>query len=177
MTGCSFARLTGVPVIETERLILRAPVLADMASVVAFLGSERARFVGGPHGPDVARLRFAAGVGGWALRGFGWWVIEERATGAVAGRTGLSVFEGIDGPELGWHLHEGFEGKGIAHEAALAARAHAARAWGIARPVSCIDRDNTRSRHLAERLGAAYEAEGTVMGHPCQIWRHPEAAA
>ena len=121
-----------------------------------------------------------AGIGHWALRGYGMWMIEHRATGTAAGRVGMILNDGWDEPELGWHIYDGFEGKGYAYQAALAARDHAARHFGLDGVISYIDATNTRSLHLAERLGARFERDGTVVGTPCQVWRHPrigEAAA
>ena len=53
--------LTGTPVIHTKRLILRAPEPWDAAPFCAFLGSDRARFVGGTTNlirVEVVRSRF-----------------------------------------------------------------------------------------------------------------------
>ena len=30
---------------------------------------------------------------------------------------------------------------------------------------------------LAEKLGATYERDGSVIGTPCHVWRHPKEAA
>ena len=85
--------------------------------------------------------------------------------------------EGWSEPELGWHIFEGFEGKGFAVEAALEIRRFAAREWGITAPISHIAADNERSIALAKRLGASFERVGEVVGHPCHIYRHPKTEA
>lgn len=171
----TLATLTGIPVIQTERLILRAPRESDHPAMVAFYASDRSRFVGGPCDAFDAWGRLMAGLGHWALRGYGWWVVEERATGAVAGRLGVGFSHGWDEPELGWHIYEGFEGRGLAMEGALAARHHANTVWGMGPLISYIVPENTRSRALAERMGATVEREGVVVGHPCLVYRHPVA--
>ena len=101
------------------------------------------------------------------------WMIEDRATGAPAGRVGVINNDGWDEPELGWHLFEGFEGQGVAYEAALAARAYAAEHQGLDALISYVDPANHRSAALARRLGAKIERDGTVNGHACKVWRHP----
>lgn len=169
----ALAQLIGFPVLETARLTLREPREGDLDAMAAFYASDRSRWVGGPCDRFAAAGRLLAGLGHWALRGYGWWVLEERASGAVAGRAGIAFLDGWDEPELGWHLYDGFEGKGLAYEAVLAARRHAAQAWGMAAPISYIAHDNARSRALAERLGARVEREGMVVGHPCLVYRHP----
>lgn len=172
----AFAQITGIPVLETERLILREPREADLDAMAAFYASDRSRWVGGPCDRFGASVRLMSGLGHWALRGYGWWLLAERASGAVVGRAGVGLFAGWDEPELGWHIYDGFEGKGLAQEAARAARRHAATAWGMGPLISYIAHDNTRSRALAERLGARVEREGTVAGHPCLVYRHPQEA-
>ncbi|HMO06723.1 MAG TPA: GNAT family N-acetyltransferase, partial [Paracoccaceae bacterium] len=113
----------------------------------------------------------------WASRGHGWWMIEDRATGRVAGRCGIGYPWGPETPELGWQVYDGFEGRGLAHEAAGAALAHAQGAWGLRGIVSLIHPDNARSRRLAARLGARFDRLGEIEGDPCEVWLHREGAA
>ncbi len=164
-----------IPVIETEQLILRGPEARDFEPYADFGASERSRFVGGPFSRMDAWRSFLAGLGHWALRGFGMWMVEHRATGATAGRIGMIEHDGWPEPELGWHIYDGYEGQGLAREGALAARAHAARHQGLDRVISQIAPDNTRSLALARRLGATFERDGTLLDAPVQIWRHPSA--
>ncbi|WP_298945720.1 GNAT family N-acetyltransferase [uncultured Paracoccus sp.] len=166
-----------IPVIETPHLILREPRLADFKAAATFAASDRARFVGGPMGRGEAWPRFAAGAGHWALKGFGMWIVEEKATGAVVGRIGLLEPEGWPEIELGWQVYDGFEGKGYAYEAAMAARDYAYRVMGLPPMISFIVPENTRSRRLAERMGATVEREAEVLGVPCLVYRHPKVQA
>lgn len=162
-----------IPVIETQRLRLRAPREGDHAAMAQFYASDRSRFVGGPCSAFDAWGRLLSGLGHWALRGYGWWALEERASGAMAGRLGVVLHPGWDEPELGWHLYDGFEGRGLALEGALAARHYANTVWGMGPLISYIVPENVRSRALAERMGARVEREGSVVGHPCLVYRHP----
>ena len=166
-----------IPVIKTERLILRAPCEADFDAFAAFGASERSRFVGGP----VPRIRswggFLAMFGHWVLRGFGMWMVEDRASGQTAGRVGMIYNDSWDEPELGWHIFDGFEGRSLAYEAALAARRHAATRQGLDGVISYIDPENSRSVALARRLGAFHERDGTLLGHTVHVYRHPKEAA
>jgi len=166
-----------VPVIETDRLILRAPRFEDLEAITAFGLSERSRFVGGPVEDWQSWSILTGMIGHWIIRGFGWWMIEERATGRVAGRTGIGHHIDWPEPELGWHLYDGFEGKGIAFEAALAAREHAHAVMGLGPLISLIAHENIRSRRLAERLGAVPESETVIRGTPCLLFRHPMGTA
>ncbi|SFB07242.1 Protein N-acetyltransferase, RimJ/RimL family [Poseidonocella pacifica] len=165
-----------IPVLETERLILRAPREEDFEAFAAFAQSPRNVFVGGIAPRFDAWRGFLSGLGHWALRGYGFFVVEVRETGAVAGRVGLCYHDGWPEPEIGWIIFDGFEGHGYAHEAALAARGWAARALGMTRLISLIDPDNHRSEALARRLGAVPEADWTIEDKHVRIWRHPEVA-
>lgn len=165
-----------IPVIETERLVLREPRMSDFDAHVSFAMSERAHFVGGPFDRFGAWRGFTSGIGHWALFGYGMWTVEDKETGKPAGRIGVHRPDGWPEPELGWSIYQGFEGKGVAFEAALAARRGAGIHFGITAPISFIVPENIRSRHLAERLGAWVEREGELLGHPCLVYRHPKDA-
>ncbi|GGH37085.1 Protein N-acetyltransferase, RimJ/RimL family [Cribrihabitans marinus] len=171
------AVLRDIPVIATDRLVLRGPLESDFAAHAAFYTSPRSHLVGGPADRFQAWRIFLSGLGHWALRGYGMWMVTERDGGQPVGRVGFINGLDWDEPELGWHLYDGYEGKGYAYEAACAARDHGARHFGIAAPISYIVPENARSLALAERLGASFERDGTVVGTPCQVWRHPRAGA
>lgn len=169
--------LLSVPVLETERLRLRGPVIADLDALADFMTSDRARFVGGPIGREDSWRMLMRMAGHWALRGYGLWLAEERETGKLAGWAGILHHIDWTEPELAWSVFPDFEGKGIAYEAALAARDHAARHFGVVAPMSQIDPKNARSRRLAERLGAHFERDGEMHGQPIHIYRHPNPEA
>ena len=164
-----------IPVIQTQDLILRGYRDSDFEAVAAFCSSPRSAFVGGPHDRWACWRAFLAGAGHWALRGFGMWMVEHRASTRVAGRVGLILNDGWHEPELGWHIYDGFEGQGFAYQSVFAARAYAAQHQGLDRVISYIDAQNVRSIRLAHRLGAAFEREAMLLGAPCQIYRHPSA--
>jgi RimJ/RimL family protein N-acetyltransferase len=66
------------------------------------------------------------------------------------------------------------EGKGLAHEAALAVRGWAYGSRGLGALVSYIDPGNARSIRLAERLGARRDDEAPKPeGEVCVTYRHP----
>ena len=167
-----------IPVLETERLILRAPRLEDLDALAAFFASPRAQYVGGPTTRFQSWRSLLTVTGHWVMRGYGYWTMEDRATGQPAGRVGVHFHEGEwPEPELGWHVFNGFEGKGYAYEAALAARRAAATQFGLGPLISLIAPENARSIRLAERLGATVECKGEVFGHPCLMFRHPRETA
>ena len=166
------------PIIETERLLLRAPKRADFDSYAATLMSDRARYIGGPFTLEGAWADFSKDVAGWVLNGFGLWAIESRETGEFLGVVGPQQPPYFPETEFGWVLVEAAEGKGVAYEAALAARAFCYERFGFTTLVSHIDVPNQRSIRLAERLGAirddAAPRPAVSLSDPSfLIYRHP----
>jgi ribosomal-protein-alanine N-acetyltransferase len=168
MTGVS------IPVIETARLRLRAPQASDLPAYSAFRGSERARVLGGPWSEAEAFDQMCALIGHWQLRGFGRWMVADKATDAPLGVVGIMHPPDWPEPEIGWSVFADAEGRGVAFEAALATRDYAYRVLGWQRVVSLIVPGNTRSERLAERLGCRRDAN---FPHPdfgsLTIWVHP----
>lgn len=163
-----------IPELETERLVMRAPSPGDFEAEAAFYHSDRSRHVGGPMPRDQAWRSFAAIIGHWVIRGFGFWAVVERETGLYCGRVGLWFPDGWPEPEIGWMVMGPAEGRGIAHEAAKRARSYAYDALGWTTVISLIADDNDRSKALAARMGAVWESayEHPSYG-PMQVYRHP----
>jgi RimJ/RimL family protein N-acetyltransferase len=109
-------------------------------------------------------------VGHWGLRGFGQWLLEERATGELVGRAGLYFPEGWPGLEVGWTLARSRWGQGLATEAGRAAVDWAFAELATDRVISLIAPDNHRSRRVAERLGASREGRTAILGHDVDIF-------
>lgn len=166
------------PTLQTRRLVLRLPVMADFPAYRAFVTSPRARWMGGPHDAARAWDWFCNDVAQWALLGLGGLTITlgGKPIGQVAVCHGPLFPE----PELGWFLHDAaHEGQGYATEAAAALRDWALGPRGLASLVSYIDPDNAASLRLAARLGGVHDASAaTPSGAPCLAFRyHPEAVA
>ena len=167
--------LTNAPTLETERLVLRGPAPTDFEPLIAFLTDQtRAAGFGGYDTRHDAWRWVALSVGHWHIHGYGYFTIEDKATGQPAGITGIWNPDGWPEPELGWVVFDGYEGRGIAYEAAARAREWAYEALGFTTLTSNIVPGNTRSVALAERLGAWFEREYTnvTMGRD-MLFRHP----
>lgn len=161
-----------IPVIESERLILRPYNDSDFDAFADFFASERARYYGGSCDRNDAWRRMAAFAGHWLLRGYGVWALEEKATGAFIGQSGLWYPEGWPEREITWMVLAAYEGRGFASEAALRVRAHALETLGWTRLVSCIQPENEPSIKLAERVGAVYERKQSIPGRDFLVYRH-----
>lgn len=168
------AALTTAPTLSTARLTLRGPERGDLPAFTRFMTSAPSMIAQGETtSPEQAWFAFLTGIGHWQWHGFGFFVLQERATGAPVGRVGLLKHSNWPEIELAWHLFEQGEGKGYATEAAQAVRDWARDHLGLTRLVSYIDHRNTASQAVARRLGAT--TDGTRAPHEpeAEIWVHP----
>lgn len=168
--------MTG-PVIETARLRLRQPEAKDGADYAAFYQSDRSRYMGGPQSELYSWLDYYAEVGHWTIRGFGMFAVTMKGDDRALGLVGPWFPPTWPEHEIGWVLWAEAEGKGIAREAATAARAHAYRDLGWKTAVSYIHPENARSIRLAEALGARPDPEAATPFPGSLIYRHPAPEA
>jgi RimJ/RimL family protein N-acetyltransferase len=157
-----------VPVLRTARCTLRAPELGDFDALHAILGSERGADMGGPFSAEETWSDLCGQTATWLLRGHGMWTVEHA--GAPAGFVLIGTEPGDREHELGWLMSAPHEGRGLAFEAASAARDHARDALALPSLVSYVTVGNARSERLAARLGAA--PEGTLYDGAVRAWRH-----
>lgn len=163
-----------VPVIHTERLTLRAHRLEDYEDCCAMWGDPIVtQHIGGkPSTRQQTWSRILSYAGHWALLGFGYWVIEDTATGQFAGEVGFADFKrdiapsmrGV--PEVGYALSPAFHGRGYATEAIRAAIEWMERSVNPPRTVCLIDPANAASIRVAEKCGYKIFEHATFNGAP-----------
>ena len=128
--------------VETDRLLLRQWKEADFEHYAEYFADEEmAKYVGGLKNRDEAWRSMALQIGHWALKGFGYWAVEEKATNDFVGSVGLWFSEGWPELELGYWLTRNMQGKGYATEAALKSREVAVDVLGAKTLVSYIHAD------------------------------------
>ncbi len=161
-----------IPVIETERLLLRGHRLADLPESAAMWADPIVyRFISGSASSEQQSwMRMLNYRGHWSLMGFGYWAIEERSTGRFIGELGFADFKrGVDPsihayPEAGWVLAPHAHGRGYATESIRAALHWGDRNLEQERTVCIIDPPNLRSIRLAEKFGYALLRQGSYRG-------------
>jgi RimJ/RimL family protein N-acetyltransferase len=168
----TYAMPLPIPNLTTDRLTLREPREADFPTMLAFNESPRNAFVGGALERRWIWRGLLANIGHWALHGYGFYSVDTKA-GDFIGRIGVIFHDEWPEPELAWHLYDGFEGHGFAHEAALAARTDYHARISPDPLISMIDVANTRSEALALRLGATRERTVEDGDDHHHIYRHP----
>jgi len=160
--------IANAKVIETDRLILRPPELEHFEGLARLLADPKVAqslsVDGRPRNRFEAWQSFAGQVGHWQLRGFGMFLVFERATGAFVGRVGPWHPEGWPGLEVGWSLLSDYWGRGYATEAAVASIDFAFRELGQERVISLIVPENTASVAVAIRCGERRTGE-TELPH------------
>jgi RimJ/RimL family protein N-acetyltransferase len=166
--------IDSAPPIDTARLALRGHRPADLAESAALWADPIViRHIGGrPFTREESWTRLLRYAGHWALLGFGYWVVRERATGRFVGEVGLAdyrrdmtpSFEGT--PEAGWVLAPWAHGQGFAGEAVTAALAWIDSVLKAPRTVCIIDPDNAASLRVAARAGYREQVRTTYTGEP-----------
>lgn len=167
-----------IPVIETERLILRGHHPEDFAAAAAMWAHpEVVRYIGGkPFNGEEVWARLLRYAGHWQWMGFGFWALEEKATGAFAGELGFAEFKRdiepsiLGVPETGWVLSPHAQGKGYATEAVRAAVAWGDAHFERARTVCLIDPENTASIRVAQKCGFGQPLQVTYKNHPTLLF-------
>jgi RimJ/RimL family protein N-acetyltransferase len=162
------------PVIEAERLRLRAHTASDFDACLSMWGDPDVfRYIGGrAFSVEEVWQRVQRYAGSWALLGFGFWIIEERTTGLMIGEVGLmDAKREIEPPfgedrEVGWALVPGAQGKGYAGEALAAALSWEQQVFNAPRLVAMIHPDNAPSIRLAVRHGFVERLRTTYKGTP-----------
>lgn len=164
-----------VPALDTARLTLRGHTLADFSECAAMWADPAVtRHIGGrPSSEEEVWARVLRYAGLWALLGFGYWVVRERASGRFVGEVGFADFrreftpplaDSLAGaPEVGWAVAMWAHGRGFATEAV-----GAALAWSdthdAARTVCLIAPENVASVRVAEKCGYKEAAHTTYKG-------------
>lgn len=168
-----------VPVIDTGRLPLRGHRMDDFAACAAMWGDPGVtRYISGkPFTPEEVWARMLRYVGHWSWMGYGYWAIEERATGRFAGELGFAnfrreIYPPFDGtPEIGWVLPTHVHGKGYATEAVGAVVAWGEAHFGARETVCLIHPENERSIREAARAGYRETQRTTYKGQPAIVMR------
>jgi RimJ/RimL family protein N-acetyltransferase len=169
-----------IPVVETERLRLRGHRVDDLDACLAVWSDPQVvRYImGKPLGVEDVWARLLRYVGHWALLGYGFWAVEEKATGQMIGDLGMAEFKrdvvaGFDGvPELGWVLAHKAQGRGYATEAVSAALRWGEAHLGASRMVCLIDPDNLASLRVAAKCGFRELKRITYKDQPTILFEH-----
>lgn len=165
--------------VETGRVLLRVPELADAAALADVLWDpevvekKQVTLHEPPGGLDLAVKNTESMRRQWAVRGYGQWSVVEKATSQVIGCVGFyhpqTPWPGAD---LGWAIHRSRWGQGLTTEAAAAALAWAWQSTRLERIISLIAPGDLRSIRVATKIGERYERADVdpLNGEPVHVY-------
>jgi RimJ/RimL family protein N-acetyltransferase len=168
--------------LRTERLLLRQWQRGDEAEMVRINRDPAVgRYLNRPVDDAALAHFYRQMTSHWDTHGYGPWAVqslEAGTQGRFLGFTGLAhvppfLAAAGPGPELGWRLDPAVWGRGLATEAALAARDDAIARVGPGGVISIIHPDNVRSRRVATKIGMHLQRQvlNPVLGIEVGVWR------
>lgn len=152
-----------IPVLTTERLVLRPFTLDDLATLSVIHAEESFWWYPLRRGmsEDETKEFLLRVIERYESDGVGLEAVEERASGTMIGWAGLAVPhflpQILPAVEVGWRLREASRGRGLATEAGSAAVDWGFTKGGLERIVSIYEPENTASGQVMERMGFTYE--------------------
>lgn len=161
-------------VFATRRLIgeeLTADHFAELcrmhqdADVMATLGGLR----------DEASTReyLERNLASWREHGMGVWVVRDRSSGEIAGRSVLRVLEldDVQEVELGYALYPAWWGQGLATEIAEECVRLADQELGLSSVVALTLPTNLKSQRVMTKAGLVFDRELAWRGGPHVLYR------
>jgi RimJ/RimL family protein N-acetyltransferase len=167
--------------LRTARLLLRRWRDEDEAPMAEInRDPEVSQYLNRPADESAVAAFFGQIVGHWEQHGYGPWALESLEPGlegrflGFAGLAHVPPFLSRAGtaPELGWRLDHEVWGRGLATEAALAARDDALGRLALSELISIIHPENERSQRVAIKLGMRRQKqiENPMIGIEVDVW-------
>ncbi|WP_343562036.1 GNAT family N-acetyltransferase [Kiloniella sp. b19] len=169
--------INSVPVLETERLVLRGHQISDFEDVAALWADPQVveRISGRPSTAEESWSRLLRYTGHWIQLGYGYWVVTDKQNRSFLGEIGFANYRRQmspplgNTPEAGWALKSAAHGKGYATEAVQAILNWADTTLEHDRTVCIMSPSNTASLSVARKVGygnpqeASYKGENILM--------------
>lgn len=172
-----------VPVLETDRLRLRGFRSDDFDAWFALSRTPAYHryFSAEPMPAEEVWKLLLRSAGHWVIMGFGFWAVEEKASGRFVGAVGFLHLKRAldpplgDAPEIGWVMDPAIHGQGYASEAVEAVLAWGETHFGLVRTVCIIHPENEASLRLAAKFGYHEYARTTYHAEPIVLLERPGA--
>lgn len=157
-------------VMSTERLIIREITISDLPALYEVYGDATiTQYMEGLYEDYREEEEFTKAYieNMYGFYDYGLWLLEDKKTGKVIGRAGLSnrVIDDENYIELGYVISKPMQRKGYAYEASLAILDYAKNVLKKEKVVICTDKDNLPSIALAHKLGFDSVCNTVCDGH------------
>lgn len=161
-------------IIETERLRLREFDSTDGELIFELLNSQGwLKYIGSR---SIATIDDAVNYietklqKGYRESGFGFYLVELKATGVKTGMCGLVKREGLDDVDIGFALLPQYENKGYAYESSMAVIQYAKNKLKINKLAAITMPSNLTSVKLLEKLGMKFDKKISLPGDPEELF-------
>lgn len=148
--------------LETQRLILRDFTMDDFDGLYEILSdADIMQHYPRPYTAEETEAWINRSIDRYRELGFGLWAVELKDSHTFIGDCGIT-YQNINGnrvPEIGYHIHPRFGGKGYATEAARACRNYAFDTLGFEKIYSYMKYTNIASARVAQKNGMTLEYE------------------
>jgi RimJ/RimL family protein N-acetyltransferase len=162
-----------LPFLTTARLTIR-PLTFDHLDAFAaiFADAETMAAYGRTFTRDESRGWIERSLLRYDRDGFALFALERTEDGLYVGDCGpsIQVVDGVDEPEIGWHIRRDLWGRGYATESALALRDWFFDDVGRDRLISLVAPSNAASCRVAEKIGMRVERETVAFGGPHRVY-------
>jgi ribosomal-protein-alanine N-acetyltransferase len=150
---CSVQRMLDMPVLETERLVLRKLDLSDLGDIIAWEDVPPGQSAG-VQAQEFLDYCFRE----YRERGIGPWGIQLKETKAIVGNCGFPhvIFKNLCG-EVNYYVAPRHRGQGLAPEALQALMKFGFRDIGLARIQARCELDNLSSERVMQKAGMTFE--------------------
>jgi len=152
--------------LETERLILRPLVEADVDAIYAMRSdADVMRFIREPQNRVESANWIELVSSRWQNERIGFCAMIEKSSGDFAGWCGLWQLKETGETEVGYAVAKEFWGKGYAPEAALEFLNYAFKSLQFEKIVAVAQPENQASRRVMEKLGMRYDYTDEFYAH------------
>ena len=155
-------------ILETERCRLREHTVNDYEAILDIYQDESmTKYIAPLFEPDEERQYLQQYIDNiYKFFGYGLWLIVDKNTGEVIGRAGVETRENCmdeNQVELSYQVKKQFQGQGIATEVCRAIVEYAFDILKKQSIIARVDKDNTASRRVIDKLGFETLEEGTYI--------------
>jgi RimJ/RimL family protein N-acetyltransferase len=159
-----------IPIVTTDRLILRAFTDEDVAPLHALLSTgDVMRYFPNTNPPSLEAVRrlVSGQLKHWEQYGYGWWAVELSGQAPLIGWNGLGFLPETGEVEVAYLLGRAFWGKGYATEGAMASVRFGFQTIGLQSIIAIVHPENTASQNVAQKLGMSFVDRNRYFGMDC----------